>query len=151
VALDVAKKDHTIMTQSNSRLFDDLGRLMTDAAGLADGVRREVETVARSQMERMVATMDLAREEDIDVLRDMIAKQRRPTRRWKRAWLPWKPKLRLCLAGNLLTRQPISGHSVRRSGSVIHTTDRSCSRILRRCTAPQRLLWGAGGLLLTYS
>ncbi|MBO6673658.1 MAG: accessory factor UbiK family protein [Rhizobiales bacterium] len=64
------------MTQSNSRLFDDLGRLMTDAAGLADGVRREVETVARSQMERMVATMDLAREEDIDVLRDMVAKQR---------------------------------------------------------------------------
>jgi BMFP domain-containing protein YqiC len=73
---DVAKKDHTNMTQSNSRLFDDLGRLMTDAAGLADGVRREVETVARSQMERMVATMDLAREEDIDVLRDMVAKQR---------------------------------------------------------------------------
>ena len=64
------------MTQSNSRLFDDLGRLMTDAAGLADGLRREVETVARSQMERMVATMDLAREEDIDVLRDMVAKER---------------------------------------------------------------------------
>lgn len=64
------------MTQSNSRLFDDLGRLMTDAAGLADGMRREVETVARSQMERMIATMDLAREEDVDVLRDMIAKQR---------------------------------------------------------------------------
>ena len=71
-----AEKDISIMTQSNSRLFDDLGRLMTDAAGLADGVRREVETVARSQMERMLATMDLAREEDVDVLRDMIAKQR---------------------------------------------------------------------------
>ena len=64
------------MTQSNSRLFDDLGRLMTDAAGLADGVRREVETVARSQMERMMAQMDLAREEDVEVLRDMIAAQR---------------------------------------------------------------------------
>lgn len=64
------------MTQSNSRLFDDLGRLMTDAAGLADGVRREVETVARSQMERMVATMDLVREEDVDILREMVATQR---------------------------------------------------------------------------
>ncbi len=64
------------MTQPNSRLFDDLGRLMTDAAGLADGVRREVETVARSQMERMVATMDLAREEDVDILREMVATQR---------------------------------------------------------------------------
>jgi BMFP domain-containing protein YqiC len=64
------------MTQPGNRLFDDLGKLMTDAAGLADGVRREVETVARSQMERMLASMDLAREEDIDVLRDMMAKQR---------------------------------------------------------------------------
>ncbi len=64
------------MTQSNSRLFDDLGRLMTDAAGIADGVKREAETVARSQMERVMGTMDVAREEDVDVLRDMIAKQR---------------------------------------------------------------------------
>ena len=64
------------MTQSNNRLFDDLGRLMTDAAGVADGVRREVETVARSQMERMVGSMDLAREEDLDVLREMISTQR---------------------------------------------------------------------------
>ena len=64
------------MTQSNSRLFDDLGRLMTDAAGIADGVRREVETIARSQAERMMANMDVAREEDVDILRDMIATQR---------------------------------------------------------------------------
>lgn len=64
------------MTQQNNRLFDDLGRLMTDAAGLADGMRREVETVARSQMERVVATMDVAREEDVNVLREMIATQR---------------------------------------------------------------------------
>ncbi|MEM6711254.1 MAG: accessory factor UbiK family protein [Pseudomonadota bacterium] len=64
------------MTQPNSRLFDDLGRLMTDAAGLADGVRREVETIARAQMERVMATMDLAREDDVETLRDMIATQR---------------------------------------------------------------------------
>ena len=66
LAAHEAEKDSSIMTQSNSRLFDDLGRLMTDAAGLADGMRREAETVARSQMERMLATMDLAREEDVD-------------------------------------------------------------------------------------
>ncbi|MBV6656414.1 MAG: accessory factor UbiK family protein [Devosiaceae bacterium] len=61
------------MTQPNSRLLDDLGRLVTDAAGLADGVRREVETVARGQMERAMAGMDVAREDDVDLLREMIA------------------------------------------------------------------------------
>lgn len=61
------------MNQSSSRLFDDLGRLMTDAAGVADGVRREVETVAKSQMERALATMDLPTQDDIEALKELIA------------------------------------------------------------------------------
>jgi hypothetical protein len=32
------------MPQTNSRFFDDLSRLMTDAAGLADGARREAQS-----------------------------------------------------------------------------------------------------------
>ncbi|HXW18913.1 MAG TPA: accessory factor UbiK family protein, partial [Roseiarcus sp.] len=47
------------MPQTNSRFFDDLSRLMTDAAGLADGARREVETVLRTQLERLMASMDV--------------------------------------------------------------------------------------------
>ena len=47
------------MPQTNSRFFDDLSRLMTDAAGLADGARREAQTFARTQMERMMAGMDI--------------------------------------------------------------------------------------------
>ena len=47
---------------TSSRIFDDLGRLMNDAAGVADGVRREVETVIKSQAERFVADFDAMRE-----------------------------------------------------------------------------------------
>ena len=39
----------------NNRIFDDLGRLMNEAAGVADGVRREVETVVKGQAQRFVA------------------------------------------------------------------------------------------------
>jgi BMFP domain-containing protein YqiC len=61
------------MPQTSSRFFDDLSRLMSDAAGLADGARREVETVLRTQLERLMAGMDLVSREEFDAARDMTA------------------------------------------------------------------------------
>jgi len=58
-----------------SRIFDDLGRLMNDAAGVADGVRREVETGIKAQVQRFVADMDLVKREDYDALRELVAAQ----------------------------------------------------------------------------
>ena len=55
------------------RFLDDIARLVTDAAGAAQGVRREVETVARGQMERVLNEMDVARREEVEVLRDLVA------------------------------------------------------------------------------
>ncbi|GJD43001.1 Ubiquinone biosynthesis accessory factor UbiK [Methylobacterium cerastii] len=57
----------------SNRLFDDFARLMTDAAGAAQGVRREAETVIRAQAERLIRDMDIASREELDVLRDMVA------------------------------------------------------------------------------
>lgn len=62
------------MTQ-NSRIFDDIGRMMNGAAGAADGLRREVETMIRSQAERFVNDMDLVKREDFDALREQVQLQ----------------------------------------------------------------------------
>ncbi len=56
----------------SNRLFDDLARLMTDAAGAAQGVRREAETVVRAQIERVIRDLDIASREELDVLRDLV-------------------------------------------------------------------------------
>jgi len=64
------------MTQTSNRLLDEMARLMTDAAGVAQGVRREAETAFRSQMERWIAGMDLVRREDFEVVREMASKAR---------------------------------------------------------------------------
>jgi len=58
-----------------SKVFDDIGRLMNDAAGVADGVRREAEGVFKSQMERIVADLNLVQREDYDVLREIVEVQ----------------------------------------------------------------------------
>ena len=62
------------MAQS-SRIFDDIGRVMNEAAGVAGGVRREVETAVKSQAQRFVADMDLVKREDFDALRELVQVQ----------------------------------------------------------------------------
>ena len=64
------------MTQTSNRLFDEFARLMTDAAGVAQGVRREAETAFRTQMERFVASLDLVKREDFEVVRELASKAR---------------------------------------------------------------------------
>ncbi len=61
------------MQESRSRLTDDLARMFNDAAGLANGVRREVETLVRTQMERMLSKMDVVGREEFEAVRDMAA------------------------------------------------------------------------------
>jgi BMFP domain-containing protein YqiC len=64
------------MPQTQSRFFDDLSRLMTDAAGLADGARREAQTFARTQMERMMSGMDVVNREEFEAVKEMAARAR---------------------------------------------------------------------------
>ena len=63
------------MAQASSRLFDNVGRMMNDAAGVADGVRREVEGMVRAQAERFVMDMNLVKREDYDALRELVQAQ----------------------------------------------------------------------------
>ncbi len=64
------------MTQTTGRLFDEMSRLVNDAAGVAQGMRREAETVMRSQMERFLRDMDLVKREEFEVVKDMAAAAR---------------------------------------------------------------------------
>jgi BMFP domain-containing protein YqiC len=59
------------MPQTNNPILDDLARLMTDAAGMAQGVRREAETLAKTQIERLLSTMDVVTREEFEAVRDM--------------------------------------------------------------------------------
>jgi BMFP domain-containing protein YqiC len=66
----------TAMTQGPNRLFDEMAKLMTDAAGAAQGVRREFETIFRTQAERFMSEMDVVRRDELDAVREMAAKAR---------------------------------------------------------------------------
>ncbi len=59
------------MTQTNNRFFDEIGRLMNDAAGAAQGVKREVDTLMRNQAEKILRDLDVVKREEFDVVKDM--------------------------------------------------------------------------------
>ncbi|EKF17250.1 accessory factor UbiK family protein [Nitratireductor pacificus] len=64
------------MTNGSNRILDEFAKLMTDAAGAAQGVRREVETAFQAQAERLIHSMDLVQREDFEALREIALKAR---------------------------------------------------------------------------
>ncbi|MGH6866726.1 MAG: accessory factor UbiK family protein [Methyloceanibacter sp.] len=64
------------MTQTSGRFFDELGKLLTDAAGAADGVRKEIESVVRGQAERVLRDLDVVRREEFEAVKAMAQKAR---------------------------------------------------------------------------
>jgi BMFP domain-containing protein YqiC len=64
------------MSTGANRILDDFAKLMTDAAGAAQGVRKEMETVFRAQGERLLNSMDIVKREEFEAVREMALKAR---------------------------------------------------------------------------
>jgi BMFP domain-containing protein YqiC len=64
------------MTQTNNRIFDEFAKLMTDAAGAAQGVKREIDTLVKGQAERFFRDMDVVQREEFEAVKAMAEKAR---------------------------------------------------------------------------
>jgi BMFP domain-containing protein YqiC len=64
------------MSNGPNRILDEFAKLLTDAAGAAQGVRREMETAFKAQAEKMLNSMDVVQREEFEAARDMAAKAR---------------------------------------------------------------------------
>ena len=64
------------MSQMKSPFFDELAKIMTQAAGAAQGVGQEIETLFRSQGEKMLNDMDLVTREEFEAVKEMASKAR---------------------------------------------------------------------------
>jgi BMFP domain-containing protein YqiC len=59
------------MVQTTNRFFDEMARLMNDAAGAAQGMRREAETLFRTQADRFLREMDVVTREEFEAVKEM--------------------------------------------------------------------------------
>ncbi len=80
---------------AGNRLFDDFSRLVTDASGLASGVRREIDTIVRGRVERLLAAMDIVSREEFEAVRTMAVLARDENERLERRILALEEKLGL--------------------------------------------------------
>jgi BMFP domain-containing protein YqiC len=69
------------MTQTTGRFFDELGKLITDAAGAAEGVRKEIDGIFRAQAERVLNGLDVVQREEFDAVKAMAQKAREENER----------------------------------------------------------------------
>src|SRR5262245_63969072 len=59
------------MTQTSNRFFDEVARLMNDAAGVAQGIKREVDTMFKTQAEKWLRDLDLVKREQFAAVKEI--------------------------------------------------------------------------------
>jgi BMFP domain-containing protein YqiC len=64
------------MVATSSKFFDELAKLMTNASGAAQGVRKEIDTLVQAQVERVLNNINVVKREDFEVVKDMAEKAR---------------------------------------------------------------------------
>ncbi|NEI71419.1 accessory factor UbiK family protein [Rhizobium lusitanum] len=64
------------MSTGPNRILDEFAKLMTDAAGAAQGVRREIETAFNAHAERWLNSLDIVKREEFEAVREMAIKAR---------------------------------------------------------------------------
>ena len=64
------------MSQSRNSIVEEFARLATDAVGVASGMRREAETVLKTQLERLLSSMDMVSREEHEAVKEMAAAAR---------------------------------------------------------------------------
>ena len=64
------------MSSASTKFFDEVAKLFSGAAGVAQGLREEVDNLVKSQMERLIAEMELVKREEFEVVKEMASRAR---------------------------------------------------------------------------
>ena len=64
------------MTSASTKFFDEVAKLFSGAAGMAQGLREEVDSLVKSQMERLLSDMELVKREEFEVVKEMASRAR---------------------------------------------------------------------------
>ena len=93
------------MTQTSNRFFDEIGRLMNDAAGAAQGVKREVDAVVRNQAEKILRDLDIVKREEFEAVKDMARLAREENEALKARIAAMEAKLGVCRRRTMAARR----------------------------------------------
>src|SRR5690606_10306865 len=124
------------MSQTPNRLLDELAKLMTNAAGAAQGLRQEFDTMVRSQAERFLNDLDIVKREEFDAVRDMAAKAREENDRLARRIAELESEVAGLRAGRRTTRT--AGSTQKAASSMTATKSSGGARTTRSSATTTR-------------
>ncbi len=64
------------MSSSSTKIFDEVAKLLSGAAGMAQGLREEIDGLIKSQLDRLVSDMELVKREEFEVVKEMASRAR---------------------------------------------------------------------------
>lgn len=70
--------------QKDHKLFDDLARLATGATGSLLEIKREIESMVSSQLEKLLSKMQLVTREELEIAKEMAENARQEQEALKR-------------------------------------------------------------------
>ena len=62
--------------QTRNRLLGDIARVANGAAGVATGMRDEIESIVQQRLERVLSRLNLVTREEFDVIKELAVKAR---------------------------------------------------------------------------
>ncbi len=62
--------------QKDNKIFDDFAKMATGVGGMVMDMRREIEGMVLSQIEKILSKMNLVRREEFEAVREMACKAR---------------------------------------------------------------------------
>lgn len=87
------------MTTTSSKFFDELAKLMSNAAGAAQGARKEFDALVRAQLERSMSGMNIVQREEFEAVKEMAAKAREENERLQQRLAELEAKLATTVSG----------------------------------------------------
>jgi len=124
------------MTQTSNRIFDEMARLMNDAAGVAQGVRREFDSLFRSQADRILRELDVVPREEFEAVKEMARLAREENEALRCASKRSKPRARRRRPRPRRQSFRRSRRAPRRSGSSVPCPPRTRERCRERGETP---------------
>ncbi|MDG2187424.1 MAG: accessory factor UbiK family protein [Hyphomicrobiales bacterium] len=64
------------MVESGSKLFNNLAELLSNTAGAASGVKKEIDVIVKSQVERLLNDFEVVQRDEFDAMKEMLIRER---------------------------------------------------------------------------
>tara|TARA_B100000900_G_scaffold338260_1_gene300365 strand:- start:920 stop:1201 length:282 start_codon:yes stop_codon:yes gene_type:complete len=82
------------MSESSSKLFSKLTEILSETAGAASGVKKEIEIIVKSQVEKILNDFEVVQRDEFEVIKEMLIKEKEKNEDLEKKLIELEKKIR---------------------------------------------------------